>query len=191
LAVSGSGSGGGDYTLLAVIVNAPRSGVQVEFLLRFAPFFIFYSLLAFFVFFFFFFPLLLLSRRVGPSKNPRAFLRLRLLLLLIMFKQKKKKKKKKKKKHYLVRSVFVVMFEPSLISFRIHWLMIPDKNKNKGETDGDCINVAFITSTQKSLESETLNRKYFWFLPQFLSIYMSSFLFFSDAVQHTRTSGKR
>jgi hypothetical protein len=187
LAVSGSGSGGGDYTLLAVIVNAPRSGVQVEFLLRFALFFIFYSLLAFFVFFFFF-PLLLLwllSRRVGPSNNPRAFLLL--LLLLIMFKQKTKKKKK----HYLVRSVFVVMFEPSLISFRIHWLMIPDKNKNKGETDGDCINVAFITSTQKSLESETLNRKYFWFLPQFLSIYMSSFLFFSDAVQHTRTSGKR
>jgi hypothetical protein len=38
LVVGGSGSGGGDYTLLAVIVNAPRSGVQVEFLLRFAPF---------------------------------------------------------------------------------------------------------------------------------------------------------
>jgi hypothetical protein len=77
LAVSGSGSGsGGDYTLLAVIVNAPRSGVQVEFLLRFAPFFIFYSLLAFFVFFFFFFPLLLLwllSRRVGPSKTHAHF----------------------------------------------------------------------------------------------------------------------
>ncbi len=60
--------------------------------------------------------------------------------------------------------------------------MIPDKNKNKGETDGDCINVAFIISTQKSLGSETLNRKIFSVPPSvFVHIHVK-FSFFSGAV---------